>query len=140
MRVGLTFDDVLLVPKKSFHDPTQVSTEIKLSPKIQLQIPIISSAMDTVTGKTLASALAREGGLGIIHKNLTIEKQVHKVNWVKELIGQEVLVDGTMVRINGIGNPKTNEWFYPLKDIKKYQEWLEDNKDKLSVSILMHER
>ena len=82
-REGLTFDDVLLVPAESAVLPNEVSTETRLTRKISLAIPIVSAAMDTVTEARLAIALAREGGLGILHRNLSIEDQVAEVDKVK---------------------------------------------------------
>src|SRR6186997_2846967 len=73
---GLTFDDVLLLP-------AEVSTVARLTPSISLNIPVISAAMDTVTEARLAIALAREGGLGIVHRNLSIADQVAEVDKVK---------------------------------------------------------
>ncbi|WP_281883248.1 IMP dehydrogenase [Paenibacillus sp. YYML68] len=80
---GLTFDDVLLVPRKSnvFGKEIDISTE--LTPKLKLNIPFISSAMDTVTESKLAIAMAREGGIGIIHKNMPISQQAEEVDRVK---------------------------------------------------------
>ena len=69
IRIGLTFDDVLLVPQKSNVLPSEVSLKTHLTKNIELNIPIVSAAMDTVTESELAIALAREGGLGFIHKN-----------------------------------------------------------------------
>src|SRR5256885_4988694 len=80
---GLTFDDVLLVPAESRVLPNDVSTSTRLTPSITLQIPIVSAAMDTVTEARLAIALAREGGLGIVQRNLSIEAQVAEVDKVK---------------------------------------------------------
>lgn len=80
---GLTFDDVLLVPQKSSVLPTDVSLRTKLTRDIYLNIPIVSAAMDTVTEAKLAIALAREGGLGFIHKNMSIEEQAKQVEIVK---------------------------------------------------------
>ncbi len=80
---GLTFDDVLLVPAYSDFLPNQADTATRLTNRIQLNIPIISAAMDTVTEAGLAIALAREGGLGIIHKNMPIAQQVGEVDRVK---------------------------------------------------------
>ncbi len=80
---GLTFDDVLLVPQRSEVAPNQVNVTTKLTDKIKLNVPIISAAMDTVTESRLAIAMAREGGLGIIHKNMTIEQQALQVDQVK---------------------------------------------------------
>jgi IMP dehydrogenase len=82
-REGLTFDDVLLVPAESSVLPNEVSTRTRLTPRIELAIPIVSAAMDTVTEARLAIALAREGGLGIVHRNLSIEDQVAEIDKVK---------------------------------------------------------
>lgn len=82
-KLALTFDDVLLVPKKSNILPADVNLETRLSKKIKLKIPIMSAAMDTVTESRLAIALAREGGIGIIHRNLSIEEQCNEVRKVK---------------------------------------------------------
>ncbi len=78
-----TFDDVLLVPQKSKVLPRDVDLRTQLTPEIAMNIPLLSAAMDTVTENEMAVALAREGGLGIIHKNLTIEEQVTMVDRVK---------------------------------------------------------
>lgn len=80
---GFTFDDVLLMPAKSEILPTQVTTATQLTKKIKLNIPIMSAGMDTVTEGRLAIAIAREGGIGIVHKNMTIESQAMEVDKVK---------------------------------------------------------
>jgi IMP dehydrogenase len=80
---GLTFDDVLLVPAESHVLPNDVSTKTQLTREIAIEIPIVSAAMDTVTEARLAIALAREGGIGILHRNLSIEGQVAEVDKVK---------------------------------------------------------
>lgn len=80
---GLTFDDVLLVPQKSDVLPHQVSLSTTLTKKIRINVPVLSAAMDTVTESALAIAIAREGGIGIIHKNLSIEEQAGEVDRVK---------------------------------------------------------
>ncbi len=80
---GLTFDDVLLVPQKSEVLPKEVSIKSYLTNKIQLNIPIVSAAMDTVTEAELAISLARQGGMGFIHKNMSIEEQAKQVKKVK---------------------------------------------------------
>jgi IMP dehydrogenase len=82
-REGLTFDDVLLVPAESHVLPNDVSTATQLTPRIQLAVPVVSAAMDTVTEARMAIALAREGGIGILHRNLSIEDQVGEVDKVK---------------------------------------------------------
>ncbi|WP_342753075.1 IMP dehydrogenase [Shouchella clausii] len=80
---GLTFDDVLLVPAKSEVLPRDVSVATKLSENVKLNVPIISAGMDTVTEAQMAIAMARQGGLGIIHKNMSIEQQAEQVDKVK---------------------------------------------------------
>jgi IMP dehydrogenase len=80
---GLTFDDVLLVPAESRVLPNDVSTRTRLTRSIEIAIPIVSAAMDTVTEARLAIALAREGGIGILHRNLSIADQVAEVDKVK---------------------------------------------------------
>lgn len=80
---GLTFDDVLLVPAKSEILPREVSVKTELSPNIKLNIPLLSAGMDTVTEAEMAIAMARQGGLGIIHKNMSIEEQAENVDRVK---------------------------------------------------------
>jgi IMP dehydrogenase len=82
-REGLTFDDVLLVPAESHVLPNDVSTRARLTPSIGLSIPLVSAAMDTVTEARLAIALAREGGIGVVHRNLSIEAQVAEIDKVK---------------------------------------------------------
>ena len=83
LREGLTFDDVLLVPQKSDVTPDMIHLETQLTQNIKLNIPLMSAAMDTVTESALAIAMAREGGIGIIHKNMTIEAQASEVDKVK---------------------------------------------------------
>ena len=80
---ALTFDDVLLLPAKSDVVPAQADTSTRLTRNIQLQIPLISAAMDTVTESRMGIAMAQQGGLGIIHRNLTIEQQASEVDKVK---------------------------------------------------------
>jgi IMP dehydrogenase/GMP reductase len=82
---ALTFDDVLLVPAHSAVLPREVALKTQLTKKITLNIPLISAAMDTVTEARLAIAIAQEGGIGIIHKNMTIEQQAREVLRVKKI-------------------------------------------------------
>ena len=81
--VALTFDDILLVPAKSSVLPSQVSLKSKLTRNISVNIPLLSAGMDTVTEARMAISLAREGGIGIIHKNMTIEEQAKQIDTVK---------------------------------------------------------
>lgn len=83
VKEGLTFDDVLLVPSKSEVLPRDVNLSVQLTDKVKLNIPIISAGMDTVTEAEMAIAMARQGGLGIIHKNMSIEQQAEQVDKVK---------------------------------------------------------
>src|SRR5574338_1675571 len=83
IRVGLTYDDVVLVPAKSQVLPSEVDTSSHLSRNIPLNIPIVSAAMDTVTEARLAIAMAQEGGIGIVHKNLPPAAQAAEVAKVK---------------------------------------------------------
>ena len=92
--LSLTFDDVLLEPAASSLEPAEADVRTRFSKKIQLNIPLVSSAMDTVTESTMAIALAREGGIGVIHRNMTPERELQEVNAVKraeELIERDVL-------------------------------------------------
>ncbi len=83
VKEGLTFDDVLLIPAASDVTPNMVDVATVLTPNLKLNIPMISAAMDTVTESRLAIAMAREGGMGIIHKNMSIERQAEEVDRVK---------------------------------------------------------
>jgi IMP dehydrogenase len=80
---ALTFDDILLVPRHSRVLPSQVDVGSRLTPRIRLNVPVLSAAMDTVTESRLAVAMAQQGGLGVIHKNLTIDEQASEVDRVK---------------------------------------------------------
>jgi|TARA_B110000438_G_scaffold294393_1_gene335736 IMP dehydrogenase len=93
IKEALTFDDVTLTPKYSDVLPSEVNTEISLSKNLMLKIPILSSAMDTVTESKMAIAIARAGGIGIIHRNLDIKKQILEIKKVKSkklLVGAAV--------------------------------------------------
>ena len=80
---GLTYDDVLLIPAYSEVLPKAVSLKTKFSRNIELNVPFVTAAMDTVTEAKMAIAIAREGGIGVIHKNMSIEEQAHQVAIVK---------------------------------------------------------
>ena len=80
---AITFDDVLLIPSRSDFVPNDANTHTRITRGVELNIPLISAPMDTVTEAALAIALAQEGGIGIIHKNLSIENQAREVEKVK---------------------------------------------------------
>ena len=80
---GLTFDDVLLVPRHSLVHPSETSVKTRLTRRIDLAIPLVSAAMDTVTESRMAITMAREGGIGIIHKNMPVDRQAKEVDRVK---------------------------------------------------------
>jgi len=96
LREALTFDDVLLLPAESEVLPKECDVRTRLTEKITLNIPLISSAMDTVTEAETAICMAREGGIGVIHRNLTIEQQAHEVTKVKKA-ESGVVVDPVVV-------------------------------------------
>ena len=83
VKQGLTFDDVLLIPSASSVLPYEVDVTTKLTKRIKLNIPLMSAGMDTVTDSRMAIAMAREGGIGVIHKNMSIERQRMEVDRVK---------------------------------------------------------
>src|SRR5436190_7837106 len=83
LATALTFDDVLLVPRHSTVLPAEVDVSTRLTRRIRLNVPLVSAAMDTVTESGLAIAMAQHGGIGIIHKNLSIEEQASEVDRVK---------------------------------------------------------
>ncbi|MBS6329198.1 MAG: IMP dehydrogenase, partial [Prevotella bivia] len=80
---GLTYDDVLLIPAYSEVLPKEVQLKTKFSRNIELNVPFVTAAMDTVTESAMAIAIAREGGIGVIHKNMSIEEQARQVAIVK---------------------------------------------------------
>ena len=97
MEDGLTFDDVLLLPAESEVIPKEVDVSVMLTPRVKLNIPIVSAAMDTVTEAEAAIAMAREGGLGFIHRNNSPDEQAHEVDRVKKsesgMISDPITVD-----------------------------------------------
>ena len=84
IKEALTFDDVTLAPKYSEILPSEVDTSIKLTNNLKLKIPLLSSAMDTVTESKMAIAVAKAGGIGVIHRNLEIKKQIDEIRKVKK--------------------------------------------------------
>src|SRR3982750_2691082 len=109
---ALTFDDVLLVPQHSTVLPTQVDTSTWLTRNIRLNVPLASAAMDTVTESRLAIAMAQHGGIGVIHKNLSIEEQASEVDRVKRS-------ESGMI-VNPITLAPTNRIYEALELMKKY--------------------
>lgn len=101
---GLTYDDVLILPRYSEVMPRDVNTETYLTRDIKLNIPIISAAMDTVTESSMAQALAKEGGLGVIHKNMTIERQAEEVAIVKRSESGMISKPITLSPVNTVGD------------------------------------
>ena len=116
IKEALTFDDVTLVPKYSEILPSEVDTSIILTKFLKLKIPLISSAMDTVTESRMAIAIAKSGGLGIIHRNLDIKKQVLEIKKVKK---QKLLVGAAV----GAG----------VNELKRAEAILKENIDMIVV-------
>ena len=104
---GITFDDVLLLPRKSDVLPRDVDVRSRLSRHIMLNIPLVSAAMDTVTESELAIALAREGGIGILHKNMSITEQSSQVDLVKRSESGMILKPVTMFAHQTVGDAQT---------------------------------
>lgn len=146
---ALTFDDVLLLPRKSNILPREVDIKTKLTQNLILNIPIVSAAMDTITEFELAIALAREGGIGILHKNMSIEQQAAQVDLVKRsesgMIRQPITmkVDGTvgdaldlMAKFKISGIPIINESWYLIGIVTNRDLRFEPNRD-LPISEVM---
>src|SRR3982751_5297248 len=104
---GLTFDDVLLVPAYSEILPSEADTRTQFSRNISLNIPLCSSAMDTVTEAGLAIALAQQGGIGVIHKNFSIEEQAEEIDKVKRS-ESGMIVDPVTIRDNALVSEALN--------------------------------
>ena len=120
-RLGLTYDDVVLVPAKSQILPTEVDMRTRLTRHIKINIPIISSAMDTVTESRLAIAMAREGGIGIIHRVLSPEDQATEVDRVKKSESGMILdPDHDLARSNDSRCPRVDGEIPNLRD-PRYQ-------------------
>ena len=116
IKEALTFDDVTLAPKYSEILPSQVDTSIKITNNLQLKVPLLSSAMDTITESKMAIAVAKAGGLGIIHRNLNIKDQILEIKKVKK---KELLVGAAV----GAG----------VNEFKRAEEILKENVDMIVV-------
>ena len=103
---GLTYDDVLLIPNYSEILPREVSIQSKFSRNITLNVPIVSAAMDTVTESSMAIAMAQEGGIGVLHKNMTIEQQAAKVKKVKRAESGMIIDPVTLPLTATVGDAK----------------------------------
>ncbi len=101
---GLTFDDVLLIPAYSEVLPRSVELKTKFSRNIALNVPLVSAAMDTVTEAKMAIAIAREGGIGVIHKNMSIEEQARQVHAVKRAENGMIYDPVTILRGSTVGD------------------------------------
>src|SRR5690554_577816 len=106
---GLTYDDVLLVPNYSEVLPREVSIRSNFSRNITLNVPIVSAAMDTVTESAMAIAIAREGGIGVLHKNMSIEAQALEVRKVKRSESGMIIDPVTLSLTSTVGDAKRSE-------------------------------
>ena len=114
---GLTYDDVLLVPSFSEILPREVSITSRFSRNIRLNVPIVSAAMDTVTESRMAIAMAQEGGIGVLHKNMTIEDQANKVRTVKRA-ESGMIIDPVVLTIDSyVKDAKENMSYYKIGGI-----------------------
>ena len=134
IKEALTFDDVTLAPKYSEILPSEVDTSIKLTENLKLKIPLLSSAMDTVTESRMAIAMAQEGGIGVLHKNMTIEDQANKVRTVKRA-ESGMIIDPVVLTIDSrVKDAKDNMSHYkiggiPIVDAKNSLLGIVTNRD-----------
>jgi IMP dehydrogenase len=125
---GLTYDDVLLIPAYSEVLPRDVSIKCKFTRDIELNVPIVSAAMDTVTESALAIAIAQEGGIGVVHKNMSIEAQAKEVRKVKRsesgMIQDPITLSGDAVVLDALALMK--DWWHPSyrqrRDPNRYRD------------------
>ena len=103
---GLTYDDVLLIPAYSEILPREVSIQSRFSRNITLNVPVISAAMDTVTESAMAIAMAREGGIGVLHKNMSVEQQALEVRKVKRAESGMIIDPVTLPLTATVGDAK----------------------------------
>jgi len=131
---GLTYDDVLLVPNYSSVLPREVSIKSKFSKNITLNVPIVSAAMDTVTESSMAIAMAQEGGIGVLHKNMTIEQQAAKVRKVKRAESGMIIDPVTLPLTSTVADAKSAMREYgiggiPIVDENKILKGIVTNRD-----------
>lgn len=131
---GLTYDDVLLVPNYSNVLPREVSIKSKFSRNITLNVPIVSAAMDTVTESAMAIAMAQEGGIGVLHKNMTIEQQAAKVRKVKRAESGMIIDPVTLLMSSTVADAKSAMREYgiggiPIVDENKILKGIVTNRD-----------
>ena len=131
---GLTYDDVLLVPNYSNVLPREVSIQSKFSRNITLNVPIVSAAMDTVTESSMAIAMAQEGGIGVLHKNMTIEQQAAKVRKVKRAESGMIIDPVTLLMTATVADAKSAMREYgiggiPIVDENKILKGIVTNRD-----------
>jgi len=131
---GLTYDDVLLVPNYSTVLPREVSIKSKFSRNITLNVPIVSAAMDTVTESSMAIAMAQEGGIGVLHKNMTIEQQAAKVRKVKRAESGMIIDPVTLLMNSTVADAKSAMREYgiggiPIVDENKILRGIVTNRD-----------
>ncbi|HWR95008.1 MAG TPA: IMP dehydrogenase [Flavobacterium sp.] len=131
---GLTYDDVLLVPNYSNVLPREVSIQSKFSRNITLNVPIVSAAMDTVTESAMAIAMAQEGGIGVLHKNMTIEQQASKVRKVKRAESGMIIDPVTLPMTSAVADAKSvmNEYGIggiPIVDENRILKGIVTNRD-----------
>ncbi len=131
---GLTYDDVLLVPNYSNVLPREVSIKSKFSRNISLNVPIVSAAMDTVTESDMAIAMAQEGGIGVLHKNMTIEQQATKVRKVKRAESGMIIDPVTLPLTSNVADAKAAMKEYgiggiPIVDVNRILKGIVTNRD-----------
>lgn len=134
IREGLTYDDVLLVPRRSSVMPRGVSTQSRLTQRIMLNVPILSAAMDTVTESTMAIAMAREGGIGVLHKNMSAEQQAEEVRRVKRSESGMILDPITLPASSTVGEARALMARYsiggiPIMDEERHLIGIVTNRD-----------
>ena len=138
---GITFDDVLLIPAYSDFVPTDADTRTRLTRNIEINIPLLSAPMDTVTESALAIALAQEGGIGIIHKNLSAENQAREVEKVKRSENGVIVDPITLPPTATIGTARRVMREYHVSGIPIVEgaDWNPEMPRRRSTSIIVRE-